>query len=127
VTVTGSYNATAALDKVQPWIMQMVAFRAAGSGSPAPSITSLNPTSGPVGASITIAGASFGASQGTSTVTFNGTAAAPTAWSTTSITTPVPTGATTGNVVVTVGAQASNGVNFTLEMFLQFFSCKPIP
>src|SRR6266849_3316240 len=73
VTVTGSYNATAALDKVQPWIMQMVAFRSAGSGTPPPSITSLNPISGPVGTSVTIAGASFGASQGTSTVTFNGT------------------------------------------------------
>ena len=72
VTVTGSYNATAALDKVQAWIMQMVAFRAAGSGTPAPSITSLNPTSGLVGASVTITGANFGASQGTSTVTFNG-------------------------------------------------------
>jgi hypothetical protein len=30
VTVAGSYNATAALDKVQAWIMQMAAFRAAG-------------------------------------------------------------------------------------------------
>src|SRR5258708_4013457 len=104
VTVTGSYNATAALDKVQPWIMQMVAFRAAGSGSPAPSISSVNPISGPVGTSVTIAGANFGASQGTSIVTFNGTAATPTAWSGTSIIAPVPTGATTGNVVVTVSA-----------------------
>src|SRR5882724_2541480 len=96
VTVTGSYNATATLDKVQPWIMQMVAFRAAGSGSPAPSITRLNPTSGAVGTSITITGANFGASQGTSTVPFNGTAATPTAWTAASITAPVPTGASTG-------------------------------
>ena len=29
VSTTGSYSATATLDKVQPWIMQMVAFRAA--------------------------------------------------------------------------------------------------
>jgi hypothetical protein len=114
VTVTGSYNATAVLDKVQPWIMQMAAFRAAGSGTPAPSIASLSPASGPVGTSITIAGANFGTSQGTSTVTFNGTAAAPTAWSASSITAPVPAGATSGNVVVTVNAQASNGVNFTV-------------
>ena len=51
--------------------------------------------------------------QGTSTVTFNGTAATPTTWSATSITVPVPAGATTGNVVVTVGGVASNGVAFT--------------
>ncbi len=130
VTVTGSYNATAALDKVQPWIMQMVAFRGAGSGSPAPSITSLNPISGLVGTSVTIGGANFGASQGTSTATFNGTPATPTAWSATSITVPVPAGAATGNVVVTVGAQSSNGVNFTVGIvspivFVQTNSVSP--
>ncbi len=130
VTVTGSYNATAALDKVQPWIMQMVAFRSAGSGTPPPSITSLNPISGPVGTSVTIAGANFGASPGTSTVTFNVTAATPTAWSATSITAPVPTGATTGNVVITVSAQPSNGVTFTVGsvspiVFVQTNSSSP--
>src|SRR5207245_1330773 len=81
---------------------------------PAPSITSLNPASGLVGASVTIAGANFGATQGTSTVTFNGTAATATSWSATSIVVPVPTGATSGNVVVTVGGVASNGVTFTV-------------
>src|SRR2546425_1939583 len=83
---------------------------------PAPSITSLNPTSGLVGTSVTIAGANFGATQGTSTVTFKGTAAAPTSWSATSIVVPVPAGATTGNVVVTVGGVASNGVSFTVTV-----------
>ena len=39
---------------------------------PGPTITGLSPTSGPIGASITITGTSFGATQGTSTVTFNG-------------------------------------------------------
>ena len=75
----------------------------------APSITSLSPTSGAVGTSVTIAGTNFGATQGTSTVTFNGTAGTPTSWSATSIVVPVPSGATTGNVVVTVGGVASNG------------------
>src|SRR2546429_15773 len=84
--------------------------------TPAPSIASLNPTSGLVGASVTIAGANFGATQGTSTVTFNGTAATPTSWSATSIVAPVPSGATTGNVVVTVGGVASNGVSFTVTV-----------
>ncbi len=68
--------------------------------TPGPSITSLTPTSGLVGASVTISGANFGATQGTSTVTFNGTAATPTSWGATSIVAPVPAGATTGNVVV---------------------------
>jgi len=83
--------------------------------APAPSISSLNPTSGAVGTAITITGTNFGATQGSSTVTFNGTAATATGWSATSITTTVPAGATTGNVVVTVGGVASNGVSFTIS------------
>jgi hypothetical protein len=47
-------------------------------------------------------------------VTFNGTTASPTNWSATSIVAQVPAGATTGNVVVTVGGQASNGASFTV-------------
>ena len=61
-----------------------------------------------------ISGTNFGATQGTSTVKFNGTAASPTSWSATSIAVPVPAGATTGNVVVTVGGVASNGISFTV-------------
>ncbi len=79
-----------------------------------PTITSLMPNLGPVATPVTIAGTNFGTTQGTSTVKFNGTSATPTSWSATSIAAPVPTGATTGNVVVTVGGQASNGVNFTV-------------
>jgi hypothetical protein len=82
---------------------------------PGLSITSLSPTSGVVGTSVTITGVNFGAAQGTSTVKFNGIAATPTSWSATSIVAPVPAGATTGNVVVTVGGVASNGVNFTVQ------------
>ena len=82
----------------------------------APTITSLNPTSGAVGTSVTIAGTNFGATPGTSTVTFNGTTATPASsnWSATSIAVPVPAGATTGNVMVTVGGVPSNGVAFTV-------------
>ena len=82
--------------------------------TPPPSISTLTPNFGPVGTSVTIAGANFGASQGTSTVTFNGTAASPISWSASSITVPVPAGATTGNVVVTEAGVPSNGVNFTV-------------
>src|SRR5690349_20782433 len=78
-----------------------------------PSITSLSPTSGSAGTSVTINGKSFGSSQGSSTVTFNGTPGTPTSWTSTRIVVPVPSYATTGNVVVTVSNVASNGVNFT--------------
>jgi hypothetical protein len=82
--------------------------------TPTPSITTLSPTSGTVGTSVTITGTNFGGSQGSSTVKFNGTSATPTSWSATSIKAKVPTGATTGNVVVTVSGVASNGVKFTV-------------
>src|SRR6266446_2267812 len=81
---------------------------------PSPAISSLSTTSGPVGTSVTVSGSNFGATQGTSTVTFNGTAATPSSWSATSISVPVPAAATTGPVVVTVTGQASNGVTFTV-------------
>jgi|HubBroStandDraft_6_1064221.scaffolds.fasta_scaffold02149_4 RHS repeat-associated protein len=80
-----------------------------------PTITSLSPTTGAVGATVTITGTNFGSPQGTSTVKFNGTTAATaTNWSTTSITVTVPSGATTGSVVVTVSGVASNGKTFTV-------------
>jgi hypothetical protein len=91
-----------------------VIFCAGISAAATPSITSLTPTSAAVGASVTIKGANFGTSQGTSTVTFNGTAGTPTTWANTSIKVPVPAGATTGNVVVMVGGVASNGISFTV-------------
>jgi len=79
-----------------------------------PIISNLNPTSAPVGTTVTITGTNFGSTQGTSTVAFNQTPAAVTSWSATSIAVTVPSGATNGNVVVTVGGFASNSVNFTV-------------
>lgn len=73
-----------------------------------PGILNLMPTSGPVGAPVTINGSNFGSSQGTSTVTFNTTQATTiSAWGPGAVTANVPTGATTGNVFVTVA-----GTNF---------------
>jgi len=80
-----------------------------------PTLTSLSPANGPVATAVTIGGSNFGASQGTSTVTFNGIAASPTSWSATSITVPVPAGATSGNVVVTVGGRSSPSVPFLIN------------
>ena len=86
-----------------------------GKGEPAgPEITSVTPDSGAVGTSVTVTGTGFGAAQGNSTVSFNGTAGVPTSWSETAIQVPVPAGATTGPVTVTVGGQKSNGVEFRL-------------
>jgi hypothetical protein len=81
----------------------------------APTISKLSVSSGSARTSVTITGTNFGATQGTSTVTFNGTPATPTSWSATTVVVPVPAGATTGNVVVTVGGQASAGVPFTVS------------
>jgi len=83
---------------------------------PRPNISGLSPTSGAVGTSVTITGTNFGSTQGTSTVTFNGTSATATSWSATSIVATVPSGASTGNVVVTVSGQASSGVSFTVAI-----------
>jgi hypothetical protein len=83
-------------------------------GLPAPTLTTLSVTTGPVGTTVTLTGANFRATQAQSTVTFNGVNAVPSAWSATSITVTVPAGATTGQVRVTVGAGVSNGIQFTV-------------
>jgi hypothetical protein len=90
-----------------------------------PQITRLSAGSDPVGTAITIAGSNFGATQGTSSVTFNRTAAAPTSWSDSSITVAVPGGATSGPVVVTVGGVASAGVTFSVVSGPRITSLSP--
>src|SRR5215469_1009166 len=82
---------------------------------PPPSITSLSTSSGVAGTAVTIAGNHFGTSQGSGTVTFNGTVATISNWSDTSISTSVPALASTGNVVVkAANGEASSGVSFTI-------------
>jgi len=76
--------------------------------APGPSITSLNPTSGLVGASVTITGANFGATQGTSTVTFSGDGGdADELERRRASRFLFPSGATTGNVVGQLAAWAA--------------------
>jgi hypothetical protein len=126
-TAAGSIAATATLPTGDGWGAAMAAFRAAvGAALPTPSLTSVAPANGPVGTSVTISGANFGASKGTSAVTFNGTAATPTAWSATAIVVPVPAGATTGNVIVTVGGVASNALPFTVSIAPSLTSVAPV-
>lgn len=94
-------------------VMFLTTLPAAAGANPA--ITSLSPTSGAVGASVTISGSAFGATQGSSTVKFNNTTATSiTSWTDTSIVAVVPPGATTGGVVVKVSNKNSNSVTFTV-------------
>jgi hypothetical protein len=91
---------------------------------PAPTISSLSPSSGSAGTLVTIAGSNLGTTQGA--VTFNGFPATPTSWSATSITVSVPTGATTGNVVVTASGVNTNALSFTVLPQITGVSNDPI-
>jgi uncharacterized protein (TIGR03437 family) len=85
----------------------------------APTIKSVSPVSGYHGSAITITGTNFGATQGKSIVTFNGTPATSfVSWSDTVIKTGVPQGAPLGigKVVVTVDGIASNAVQFSVKL-----------
>jgi hypothetical protein len=82
-----------------------------------PVITAITPTSGKIGAIVTITGKYFGPTKGTSSVSFNGTAVTSyTSWTERSIECAVPSGTTTGNVTVTTPIGTSNGKLFTLEV-----------
>jgi endoglucanase len=94
-----------------------------------PIITTISPTSGPAGTSLSINGSVFGATQGTSTVRFGSTVAAVTSWSNTQITATVPNlaaGAT--NVTVLTGNGVSNAATFTVTTVQQpgyTMACNP--
>src|SRR5712692_628408 len=66
------------------------------------SIIGFTPTSGPVGASVTILGTGFSATPTQNTVTFNGVAATVTSATVNQIVTTVPTGATTGPITISL-------------------------
>ena len=77
---------------------------------PNPIVTGLAPASGPTGAQVTINGSGFGATQGSSTVTFNATVnvASVVSWSDTQVVAIVPAGTTSGPVWVSEGGVTSN-------------------
>ncbi len=77
-------------------------------------ITSISPTSGRAGDSVSIAGYNFGTLRRNAGVSFNGVSATTTSFTDTHITAQVPAGATTGPVTVTDwNGEPSNGVTFT--------------
>src|SRR5260370_25573869 len=95
---------------VVPGFMDVVVTTVNGASSNAktievmPIITAYSPGTGVIGTPVTLTGAGFGDTPGTSTVTFNGISAtlSSSSWSDTSITIPVPVGASNGNIVVTI-------------------------
>jgi uncharacterized protein (TIGR03437 family) len=80
-------------------------------------ITEVNPVCGVAGETIIIKGTSFGDTQGSSSVTFNGIPAVVTSWSNTQISALVPNAAIIGDVVVTVNGVSSNGIRFTIPCY----------
>ena len=79
---------------------------------PAPTLTGINPASGPVGTSVTLTGTGL---SGATAVRFNGTAAVFNVDSATQITATVPAGATSGTVAVTTpGGSATSVASFSV-------------
>ena len=80
-----------------------------------PTITSISPSSGVVGTSVTITGTNFSSTLASNTVKFNGTTASLSSGNTTQLVATVPVGATTGKITVTVGANtATSSSDFTI-------------
>ena len=91
-----------------------------GASLPNPIVTGISPISGFPGTSVTISGSGFGATQGTSTVSFNGaTATTISSWSDTQIVAAVPDGASTGPIMVTVGGITGQSSVFTVAFSVQ--------
>jgi YD repeat-containing protein len=79
------------------------------------SVTAISPAAGAVGATVTITGTGFGASQSDSVVTFDGVAATVSSWSDTQIVAIVPAGAATGPVTVEVAADTADGPTYEIS------------
>jgi len=124
VNVPGSYNGWAPLLSTAPWVMQVVAFKAAASTSgPAPTIGAISPSSGPTagGTAVTITGTNFASGA---TVSLGGTAATAIVVNSTTITATTPAH-TVGavNVVVT----NTDGQSGTLPNGYTYISPNPAP
>jgi hypothetical protein len=89
---------------------------ASGQSNP-PTISGILPNQGGIGSAVSsITGSAFGATQGSSTVMFNGIPAPILSWSDSNISASVPVGLNPGlaTVKVAVNGSASNGVQFTV-------------
>jgi IPT/TIG domain/Beta-propeller repeat len=79
-----------------------------------PVVTSLSPTSGPVGTQVTINGTGFRAAQGTGLVWLGTKYATVVSWSDTQVVATVASGSATGGTQVFQGGVWSNAVTFTV-------------
>lgn len=86
-----------------------------------PHIDSLDPDGGVVGDSFDVLGTGFGTTQGASTVTLSGVGLSVSSWGNRTITVTVAE-TVSGNVVVTAGGNASNGVFFDVSPQVSSFS-----
>jgi len=85
-----------------------------------PTITSYNPTSAEVGATVTITGTNFSTTTTDNIVQFNGIDAIVTNATATDLTVTVPSGTTTGKITVSVGGlSATSAGNFTVLKWLR--------
>jgi RHS repeat-associated protein len=96
--------------------LSLVFFFCGSARAQSPTVTGLTPLSGPVSTIVTITGTNFGASQGSSTLSLNGTTATALSWSATSILASVPSGASSGTFSVTVGGTAAISSSFTVTL-----------
>lgn len=88
-------------------------FKIANGASP--SLTSINPTSGVPGTSVTLTGTGFGAVRGTGSVWLgNKLAGSITSWSDTQIVATVDSNVASGNAIVQQGGTWSNSIAFTI-------------
>ena len=81
-----------------------------------PQVSGISPTSGNVGATVTVTGTGFGSPQGTSYVSFGSVKATDyTSWSDTQVACKVPSGVSGSiNVTLTTGGGTSNSKSFTV-------------
>ena len=86
-----------------------------------PHIDSLDPDGGVVGDTFDVLGTGFGTTQGTGTVTLSGVELSVSSWGNLSITVTVAE-TVSGNVIVTAGGNASNGVFFDVAPQVTGFS-----
>ena len=90
--------------------------------NPAPIITLLSPTTGPIGSQLAISGSGFGNNQGTSVVTLAGVPLTVNTWSDGEITATVPSAASSG--LVTVAVAPSMNVSNPMEFDV---TTQPLP
>ena len=102
--------------RIVSFVALIVAF-AQTSAFAQPTITSISPTSGNAGVSVTITGTNFSATAGNNTVFFGATKATVTAASTTSLAVTVPSGATFGPISVQVANLTAISTQFFLPTF----------